>query len=191
MVVDCGCHARLMQTAPSASLLAVGAVFISLVVVGCSAAPEPGPDPAPQGSSTPLPFVTPSFPSESKAVTAERAAEYAATVADFPFALPDGIVFPIEMPSHDRGNGVSDGAGVAYQWWSCVTLEAAWGAAESGDIADADALLHAFNEKKVAFPDYYRGWEAPRQIHWDNPNERYGGDSGLCSAWFDRLAENK
>lgn len=57
-----------------------------------------------------------------------------------------------------------------------------------GDIAGANALILAVDEAEAAYPNYFSQWEPPRTIQWDDPNERTAGESGLCSAWLQRLS---
>ena len=91
-------------------------------------------------------------------------AEYLATIAVFPLALPRGVVFPASSRLTDpipnalweRGNGT----GEAYFFWHQATLSALEEAQARGDVAEAERLLKAL-EDGCASPIRKQVWDLP------------------------------
>lgn len=164
--------------------LAVLAAIVT-VGVGCTAdmTPAPTQDPVPS-----LVAESPSPSATGSRTQAESQTRYTEAVKNFPYALPSGFTFPTEVPSVGMSQEALNGAAPAYQYWACATTESAWDRADDGDVAGADALILTVDEAEAAHPDYFSQWEPPRSIQWDSPNERTAGESGLCSAWLQRLS---
>ena len=162
-----------------------GLVAIVTAGVGCSAdmTPAPTQDPVPS-----LAAESPSPAAIGSRTKVESQNRYTEAVANFPYVLPSGFTFPTEVPSVGMSQEALYGAAPAYHYWACATTLAAWGRADDGDIAGADALILTVDQAEDAYPDYFSQWEPPRSIHWDNQNERTAGESGLCSAWLQRLS---
>lgn len=166
----------------------VGLAAVAAIVtvgVGCTAdmTPAPTPDPVPSlAAESPSPTAT------GSATKVESQARYTEAVANFPYALPSGFTFPTEVPSVGMSQEALYGAAPAYHYWACATTLAAWDRADDGDIAGADALILTVDKAEAAYPGYFSQWEAPRSSQWDDPNALTSGESGLCSAWLQRLS---
>lgn len=166
----------------SLGLLALAATVA--LASGCTEVTTPAPThvPTPSASPTPSPSRGPS------ATQAESQPRYDEAVANFPYALPSGYAFPEQVPSVGRMQEWVMGAKPAFQYWACANVDAAWDRADEGRRDEADALLRAVGEAKVAYPEYLSEFDStiPR---WDDPNDRTSGESGLCSQWLEVLAE--
>lgn len=177
------------RTSPVLAVLGVALA----VSTGCSADAAPAPTMTPTSSAqsdsaTPTPTPTPSW--TGSATQAESQSRYDDAIANFPYVLPSGYAFPAKVPSAGRSGEWVTGASPAYQYWACANLDAAWDHADAGDLDGAETLLHAVDEARVAYPDYFTQWEPPRVIQWDNPNERTASESGLCLQWFRALSDD-
>ena len=174
----------------SSSVLVVLALTLA-IATGCSADAAPAPTMKPTStadfdSATPSP--TPSW--TGSATQAESQSRYDEGIANFPYVLPSGYAFPETVPSAGRSGEWVTGASPAYQYWACASLDAAWDRADAGDLDGAETLLHALDEARLAYSEYFTQWEPPRVIQWDNENERTASESGLCLQWFRALSED-
>lgn len=97
---------------------------IALSLSGCSASG----DDAPEGFST----------------LEDVQAEYDAEVADFPYALPDGVSFPKEVQQPRQETIYQEGSGLvqAYQFWECSWMDHYLVAQGTDQEAADDAIAH-------------------------------------------------
>ena len=184
------CQYRGMSRSARAPVSVAVAILLMVSIAGCTAT-DVGADPSPSAqNSAPPTTSTPSSASTEEDQSTESAsgtAQWKAAIAAFPYELPDGYAFAPEPPRSGFAGASSLGADVAYHWWGCATLLSAWAAVDDGDQDGANQLLAQLNQAKTENASYFRGWDEPGPIRWEDPMFREGGDSGLCATWFDTI----
>lgn len=161
----------------------------SLALAGCS--DDPAPPEVPQSAQ----------PEDSDSGSPERADSaslevqntiYLETVEEFPYELPEGYEFPESVPEitwyyHDEVQP-EDAEGVAYIWWGCAKLDAAWDAYEAGDQATADQHYQDVQEA-VSYPRPGLDFWAAEHSEWGENRlaSRGSGETGYCTQWLSLL----
>ena len=180
----------LRRSARTAACLAALALTM-VAVASCTAEPAGIP-------TTAAPEPTPSlrnYVAESRATAAAEASaaeakkqeEYAAAIAGFPLAMPDGYAFPESVPS-SRGAGAwtyGNGRETAYAVWRCSVAQAARDAyVLDGDAATAEALLFAI---PAVSDDDLRGNSDWVEMVMPSTGVSWGsleGETGMCYFWL-------
>lgn len=176
-----------MRASSRLSLSLVTVVATVALASGCTEVTTPAPThlPTPSAQSA---SPTPSPSRGPSATQAESQPRYDEAVANFPYTLPPGYAFPEAVPSVGRLQEWVTGAKPAFQYWACANVDAAWDRADEGRRDDAEALLRAVDEAKVAYPEYLSQFDSTIP-HWDSVNARTSSESGLCRQWLEALAD--
>ena len=111
--------------------------------------------------------------------TDPRQASYERAVREWSLPLPRGFAWPEEAPRDFASGGFAmAGDELARRLWGCSVIDAAWAAADAGDIATAKSTLDLLDLDDESWDlSYY-------DVGWINP-ARTSGDSGLCLQWLD------
>ena len=185
------------RSARTAAYLAALTLTVASLA-SCTAEPAPKSTTAASEPTTAVPEPTPTirnYVAESRATAAAEASaaeeeeqeEYAAAVAGFPLAMPDGYAFPETIPS-SQGVGAwtyADARQTAYAVWRCSVAQAARDAyVLDGDAAAAEALLSAI--PAVSDDDLRSNsvWVEmvvpPTGVSWGSLE----GETGICYFWL-------
>lgn len=169
------------------ALLVAGSAALagaSMMLTGCTG-PQPVP-PVPTNAA-PVPVRTLPVREDPPTPNPHREEEYRAALSQFPYALPTGASFPTTVPAYDYPANVKatdSGAVVAYHWWGCSLLNAAWDAAAEGDDARASSLFSVLEQAVDADAPGLSAWDTSI-LNLQSAEAPNMGESGLCRQWFD------
>ncbi|MGA7148166.1 MAG: hypothetical protein WBX17_06750 [Microbacterium sp.] len=185
------------RSARTAACLAALTLTVA-TLASCTVEPAPEPTTVAPEPTTAVPEPTPSlrnYVAESRATASAEASaaearaqeEYAAAVAAFPLAMPDGYAFPETIPS-SQGVGAwtyVDARQTAYAVWRCSVAQAARDAyVLDSDAAAAEALLSTIpavsDDDLRSNSDWVEMVMPPTGVSWGSLE----GETGMCYFWL-------
>jgi len=171
-------------------------VLISIVVAGCTASDEKPVEETTAPTTEMVPVATPTAeptPGDEAVEVpetrpaAERQTQYDQAIASFPYGLPAGFTFPVQVPEFDYPSNLpprDTGDAVAHQVWGCETIGDAWAAVSEGDVETADALFASVIGAIDAGAPGLQTWEKEILASDNLPQGPEMGTSGLCDNWL-------